>query len=880
MDVFAFREQLVAEYERFSRSFTTIRSKDIRERLDEVYAEGYFWPEPLIQLNPNFEPGAFVDELVSQGTLDPECAEVFRIKKRDDHGGQHLHLYQHQCEAIEAAKRGESYVVTAGTGSGKSLAYFIPIVDRVLRRKRVDRSGSRITAIVVYPMNALCNSQMEELEKFLHVGYRKGQSPVTFARYTGQESHEEREEIAKNPPDILMTNFVMLELIMTRFLESDKAVREHARGLEFLVLDELHTYRGRQGADAAMLVRRVRERFNENLLCIGTSATMASEGSVEDRNAVVADVATRLFGTAVSPGNVITETLRPVISSPGLGSPPDEWALRQAIRAGVPQNATHQDLSRHPVAAWVERNLGLEKQGGKLVRIVRPLSVEKASKRLAADSGLTAGECRKYLADFLLAAYRCRDGSGRSFFAFRLHQFISGAWNVFATLEAPGERYVTLEGQQYKPGDRDRSLFPLCFCRECGQEYFPVWAKLSGNRPVSVAPRELFDRSSDQEDVQLGYIMPDHRGEFEVENLDRQYPAEWLTYREGVASLKPHCRKYRPQGVRVSTLGNVGAEGLPAWFIPGPFRFCLASGCGAYYSGHVRSEAPKLSGLSGEGRSSATTVLALSALKHLAGTDLDDRTKKLLAFIDNRQDASLQSGHFNDFVQILMLRGALLAAIKSDSRQALTDDVLAQRVLEHLGLDPEDYASNPRAKGLKATWTRDTLRDVVGYLLYRDLQRGWRFNNPNLEQLRLLQISYQELEECCRDEDEWGSRHPLLGSARPEARMKLVRRLLDEMRKALCIKTIYLNPSRQEKLRNRSHNNLREPWGFSDDERPLHERLHGSPAAPTKLAGERNYQVRLLPLGVWAPHEVPSGLGREQPALPGEVRRGGVQRGH
>ena len=156
-------------------------------------------------------------------------------------------------------------------------------------------------AIVVYPMNALCNSQLEELEKFLVCGYGKGNEPVTFARYTGQESNEERERIAKNPPDILLTNYVMLELILTRFLETDKTVRKHAAGLRFLVLDELHTYRGRQGADVAMLVRRVRERFNENLLCIGTSATMASEGSAGERNAAVAAVAGRFSAPPSSP---------------------------------------------------------------------------------------------------------------------------------------------------------------------------------------------------------------------------------------------------------------------------------------------------------------------------------------------------------------------------------------------------------------------------------------------------------------------------------------------------------------------------------------------------------------------------------------------------
>jgi hypothetical protein len=118
------------------------------------------------------------------------------------------------------------------TGSGKSLSYIIPIVNHVLR----EGSGRGIKAIVVYPMNALANSQKEELTKFLTRGYENSKSPVIFACYTGQEKLEEKERILSNPPDILLTNFVMLELILTR-PDEERLIRA-AQGLRFLVLDE------------------------------------------------------------------------------------------------------------------------------------------------------------------------------------------------------------------------------------------------------------------------------------------------------------------------------------------------------------------------------------------------------------------------------------------------------------------------------------------------------------------------------------------------------------------------------------------------------------------------------------------------------------------
>ncbi len=361
-------------------------------------------------------------------------------------------------------------------------------------------------------------------------------------------------------------------------------------------------------------------------------------------------------------------------------------------------------------------------------------------------------------------------------------------------------------------------MYPLCFCRKCGQEYLPVWAKIANRKPQQFDPRELSERANEEEDIQHGYLMPDTAGRFDSADMATRYPEEWLEFRGDEVRLKPHYRKYRPLDAHVDTTGKAAANGLPIWFVPGSFRFCLNPDCDAFYSGRT-GDLSKLSYLSSEGRSSATTVLALAALKHLIGTDLDDRTKKLLAFIDNRQDASLQAGHFNDFIQILLLRGALLAAIRGARDGRLTNETLTQEVFGRLHLKPADYASNPGAKGVKAQNTVGTLRDVLGYRLYFDLQRGWRITNPNLERLNLLKIEYQDLLDCCKDEEEWGKRHALLGSIGPERRRDLVRELLEHMRRGLCIKTIYLKHDFQEKIRNRSSNDLKEPWGLPEEER-------------------------------------------------------------
>lgn len=354
MDVFDLDNALVADYERFARSFTNIRASDIRQQVDDIYASRRFWPEPLISINPHFKEGDSIAKLVADGSLCPETGKVFRID------GKAISLHRHQSQALAKAKADKSFVVTTGTGSGKSLCFFVPIIDHALRA-RIAGEAPRTKAIIIYPMNALANSQMKELEKFLE---QSGLSPAlrpTFARYTGQETAEERELIRQAKPDILLTNFMMLELLMTRQKELDRAVISSAEGLDFLVLDELHTYRGRQGADVAMLVRRVKDRLCKDKppLCIGTSATMSSEEGDDKRASAVAAVASRLFGATIGNDCIIDESLQRATDS-DLKIARLRTLLGAAVDHDIPNAMNDEELRQHPLAAWVELEIGLD----------------------------------------------------------------------------------------------------------------------------------------------------------------------------------------------------------------------------------------------------------------------------------------------------------------------------------------------------------------------------------------------------------------------------------------------------------------------------------------------------------------------------------------
>ena len=133
MNVFDLRDRLTSDYSNFVRSFIEIRDDRIRSAVEAELQGGLLWPDPLIQLNPSFEPGAWIDDLVQEGILHDECRRIFRIKPDHADPGRPLRLHRHQSEAIRTARSGHNYVLTTGTGSGKSLAYIVPIVDHVLR---------------------------------------------------------------------------------------------------------------------------------------------------------------------------------------------------------------------------------------------------------------------------------------------------------------------------------------------------------------------------------------------------------------------------------------------------------------------------------------------------------------------------------------------------------------------------------------------------------------------------------------------------------------------------------------------------------------------------------------------------------------------------
>ena len=287
MQPLALAQNVCAEYRRYIDTTFPILDEALRRQINaKVTDENLLWKGPYVSLSRPFTRGTTVAELTREVVLSPRAATIFTGWT----------LYDHQERATRRLANGQHTIVASSTGSGKTEAFLIPIIDYCLRHKQ--QSG--IKAVLMYPMNALANDQLKRLRRLL-----KG-TGITFAKYTGdtrqhvtknerpvdapEEEILDRETIQATPPDILLTNYAMLELLLVR--REDQRIFRHKQ-VHYLVLDEVHTCGGVRGSEVACLIRRFKEhieRCNGGLVCVGTSATVKGNDVGE-----VASFASKLF---------------------------------------------------------------------------------------------------------------------------------------------------------------------------------------------------------------------------------------------------------------------------------------------------------------------------------------------------------------------------------------------------------------------------------------------------------------------------------------------------------------------------------------------------------------------------------------------------------
>ena len=258
------------------------RAPRLSAAIAEACAEAGLVKGPFVESIPDFEKGGSIAQMVEDRVLDGTWTRLTSSEEGRRLFERPLHI--HQTAAIG---RDENYLVATGTGSGKTEAFLIPVLDDLVRQEDLARPGVRV--VLVYPLNALANDQMHRIARLLFRDL--GDPGITLGRFTGQvrsgavRADEEtrliatptfqgnfpdarkvpgnwllsRQEMLERPPHILVTNYAMLEHIL--LLPRNRALLRNA-DLRWIVLDEIHTYSGAQAIEVAFLLRKLKARLN------------------------------------------------------------------------------------------------------------------------------------------------------------------------------------------------------------------------------------------------------------------------------------------------------------------------------------------------------------------------------------------------------------------------------------------------------------------------------------------------------------------------------------------------------------------------------------------------------------------------------------------
>jgi len=306
-------KEIVDKYLVYLKTIFKIKDEEYSRLLNnEISKRDYFYKGPYLDVTNSFESGKTTKDLVSNGTL---TKSFLRFNLSHDRK-----LYKHQELAIEKSLQGRNLVVSTGTGSGKTESFLFPILNYLSKLNEDEMLTPGVRAIIIYPMNALANDQMDRLRVIL-----RDYPEITFGSYTGQTQkdyskalanfHElndyqnpmsneliSRDQMHDNPPHILITNYSMLEYLMLRPESSVFFEDDMAKLWKYIVLDEAHIYSGSTGIEVSMLLRRLKARLsNFNIQFFLTSATLGTEK--QNREAV--KFATDLCDTRFDESDII-----------------------------------------------------------------------------------------------------------------------------------------------------------------------------------------------------------------------------------------------------------------------------------------------------------------------------------------------------------------------------------------------------------------------------------------------------------------------------------------------------------------------------------------------------------------------------------------------
>lgn len=718
---------------------TEFRARD--ERLQAALREALERPlflaqEPFFSAHTPFEKG----KPWEQFGLDDRLAKALRSRA----GGNDSYL--HQSLAIEhlISTSDVPLVVSTGTGSGKTEAFLAPILNAAIEDAITTKNRAGMIAILLYPMNALANDQLERIRWYLRESGWDG--TIRVEQYNRGTSQEEREAMRQNPPHILLTNYQMLEYLLVRPADREALFQNHR--MRYVVLDEVHTYGGTLGTHVALLVRRLKAHLlranpKHHPLFVGASATIAeNDDDGADRDSAIQNFFGKLVGEEPSGIAVVSEA-KIQVNIPANAQyassihfdrdydldDPEEIRQVLVTLAGLPENTPLDEAIARCRLLWdLNRWLAEGAQPvSRLVNFIRSQVPERADW----DDEQIAEEIEICLRVGAAIASLANDTDNA--LRIRAHRFVRGGWKFHRCVNPDcGALYPRGESQCTECGS---ATAPLYLCRVCGSDYVRLSGATDGAGELRPYP-ESYHPTNDEDAPNEWMLYHEHdwtHVEFDEEDDlssigddDSATPGKYDAIRGhwdvDAMSFYPHDEGKSYIYPTRRRCPNCGSRGWPR---------------------HVLNPVTL-------GTSAAVKVLTEGIIESLPGDD----KKRVLVFADSRQDAAHQARYINFASRYDRMRSRVVRVLH-EAGEPLTFN----RVIEKLGQLAAEVGDNPYLVTLpngKYVIPRGS-EDRERYLAWEEaplldnLALNTRYRAA-LENLGLVAVDYAYLDEFITDQ--------------------------------------------------------------------------------------------------------------------------------
>lgn len=625
---------------------------------------------PFLDIVNVFKKGKSLGEIITEGKLSKEF-----YKLKDLHIDDRT-LYKHQEIAIRKSLQGENIIVSTGTGSGKTESFLIPILDYLMKQKENNQLGPGVRAMLLYPMNALANDQLERVREIL-----SGYPEITFGRYTGETEEKEkwakktyyelngkkplvnelisREVMRSTPPNILFTNYSMLEFLMIRPNDKNLFIGDYADEWKFIVLDEAHVYNGASGIEVSLLLRRLKSYIGESIQYVLTSATLG-RGS-EDFPAII-EFASRLCDAKFNEKSIISAIRQDNLKISDfkrfnlnyyleLSKLKIDESSKETVQNITKKYGYHnKSYERYDVKSYLYNIL---KNDQNLYDVIEVSKEQIEIKEICSVLKSYNRWDEHKLVEFVNVASKCVYNN-QALFDSRYHMFIRSLEGAFVSLNPTPQ--IKLSRHKYIG---DLKAYEIGVCRYCKSIYIVGVIDYSTNVLIQNEEVDLHESFNEWEERQIDYFLLEKQ-----ENNDLE---DTILTEYSLCSLCGHIRKSSELNIGNCECGeqyrNLVYREEPKK-IQSKLHKCIA--CGSKSNGNIIRQFFL-------GKDSATSLLSQFLFNELANTTIEYSTKKIepdefgvfsesktvtnklvtnkvkqfIAFSDSRQQAAFFASHFD-----------------------------------------------------------------------------------------------------------------------------------------------------------------------------------------------------------------------------------------